>query len=124
MSQFDVQPDPAPPEERKKVKSILGSVVLVRQLFPYGGFEGLSNAEIQILLALFADGDASPPDLADKLNFDRTSVSEPLVSLGQEGMVAVESGAAGLDRRHRVVHLTRRGDEMVRHYLRVHKGDI
>jgi len=124
MSQFDVQPDPAPPEERKKVKEILGSVALVRRLFPYGGFEGLSNGEIQILLVLFAEGNASPPEIAVHLNMARTSVSEPLVSLGQEGFVAIESGTGALDRRHRVVQLTPRGSEVVRQYLRAREGDV
>lgn len=122
MSQFGMQPDSVPPGKRETLKAILESVARVRRLFPYGGFQGLRTAEIQILLALEAGGEGSPPDLAERLNLDRTSLSDPIVKLAAQGLVAVELGVG--DRRHRMIQLTPRGSELVDSYLHAHKGDL
>lgn len=71
---------------------------------------GIRSTQFSVLLTLGAYGDLSVTQLAEGLGLDRTTLSKNLGPLFRREFVSVLSGS---DKRRRVLHLTRRGRDMV-----------
>ncbi len=71
---------------------------------------GVRSTQFSVLLTLGAYGDLGVTELAEGLGLDRTTLSKNLGPLFRRELVSVLSGS---DKRRRVLHLTKRGAEMV-----------
>lgn len=86
-----------------------------RWLFPYGGFEALETAELQVLLAVIDQPKRAPAEIAVALRFTRNSISQPLTSLEAAGLITVVGHPS--DGRMKSVSPTRSGRALCRRYL-------
>lgn len=100
------------------IEQLLGIVDLTnefRRHFPYGGFELLDTAQVQVLVAVAAFDKPTPTELAASLRFDRSSVSRPLAGLEEARLV--RSVVDKRDGRRRYLKLTAKGRRMLASYL-------
>lgn len=71
---------------------------------------GIRSTQFSVLLTLGAYGDVGVTDLADGLGLDRTTLSKNLRPLIRRDLVTTVPAS---DKRRRLLHLTRRGTEMI-----------
>jgi len=83
--------------------------------FPRSGFQGLSPAELQILLAVTAWPKLTASEIADALALERNSISKPLGKL--EDAELVSSARSSSDGRSRVLEASQAAVELVNRYL-------
>ena len=83
--------------------------------FPRGGYEGLDNLELKILISTSALCPTTPGVVADDLGLDRSTVSRPLTNLLKRGLVSEEPD--GKDGRRKLLSPTRDGAKMLKGYL-------
>lgn len=86
-----------------------------RRLFPYGGFEDLDTAELQILLAVTSSQAVTPAAIAEVLGLQRQSVGRPVMRLQEAGLVEIRPHAD--DGRMKVVSSTSAGDDLIQRFL-------
>lgn len=104
---------------KKAKRALLDEAVAVaarsRELFPYGGFEDLDNAELQILLATTAHPGGSVREIAAALRFEQPTMSRPVSGLEDRGLIEVTKDPG--DGRRKLLAPTQPGLATVRRYL-------
>lgn len=107
---------------RRLATEAIRAAAQYRRIFPYGGFESLDTAELQILLAVSVSSGTTPASLAEELSFERSSVSSPLSTLESSGLVELAEHPD--DGRRKLAHTTPRGEALVGRFLDSISGSL
>lgn len=87
-----------------------------RRLFPRDEFESLNTSQLQVLLAVAAWPDLTPGQLAECLEMEKSSISQPLTQLEAAGLAKTTTNSS--DRRSKTSRLTDAGAALVSKYGR------
>lgn len=83
--------------------------------FPRGGYEGLDNLELKILISTTALCPTTPGAVANDLGLDRSTVSRPLTNLLRMNLISEAPDEH--DGRRKVICPTKRGTDLLKAYL-------
>ncbi|MBK8294088.1 MAG: winged helix-turn-helix transcriptional regulator [Solirubrobacterales bacterium] len=115
MSQDFIQPNQRSGSGRWVIQEILENAAGSRELFPYGGFQGLDATEVQVLLASATTERTSLEAISVHLRLETSSASKAMAALELKGLITKAVDPS--DKRRKFFRSTAKGRAVGRKYL-------